>query len=856
MPTRFLRAPSLAAGLVTGVFACALASPAAAVPPIVTLAGGGAGTPTLGNPATSIDIGSPYGIAPAGLEQQPLLEPPVNGAYVFSRSGDCLIASVKNTDYDGFGEWFAFAGGGGIGGAGGCNAGYFSSTTIPTNQGFNNPYGLSGTVNDEVMIADDAGEAIHMVDGANLRTIAGDNVEGCTSTAPSSGDPIAANFCDLTDVSAHPTTAGRYLIAETGEERSPSGGRVYLVDGATDPVTANTRGTVSIVAGGDCTTPTNANGAELCLDTDLSVDWTTSGTGFVIAESDGRVIRMNGTSYSGSTATVLNPDAGAFVSDVAAQPDGTYLITLPNECKVRRLRLVAAVWTLEDFIGSACGAPLGEGGPPLAAGLGNARGVAANDNGIWVADTTNERIRFVPRTGIISGPPAFTNSTSATFTFDSTDFDPEFECSFNVVYDLSSKVTWNVCTSGDTFTNRPEGLNRIWIRTAYQTNPQHADDTPPIWEWTVDTTLPTEFDLVSPDDGAGGLPASPSFRWNASSDANLDRYELWIDGQKNADVTCCEAQPAGPLSETSHTWQIRAVDKAGNVRESTTRSFAAGSPPVASFLAAPNPALVGRDVDFDGSASSDESGIARFEWDLDGDGTFETDTGPTATTARAYAAPGDYTVGLRVTDAVGLTAVALKPLRINALPPTARIGVTINNGAQYTNTPDVKLTVLAPAGTSSLQVANDGGFLAARSFAPASELAWKLESSGPERLPKTVYLRFLTGTFASPNYTDDIILDERPPVVDQAALVNPPAAASAVAAARRTYKVRVKAHDSNSGVRGVYITANKRKPGTLIRYTARTRGKRKILRVRSTRRPRFIRARDLAGNRSRWKKLR
>ena len=176
--------------------------------------------------------------------------------------------------------------------------------------------------------------------------------------------------------------------------------------------------------------------------------------------------------------------------------------------------------------------------------------------------------------------------------------------------------------------------------------------------------------------------------------------------------------------------------------------------------------------------------------------------------------------------------------------------MSINEGAQYTNSPSVKLKIVAPTGATGLLVSNDGGFTSAIPQALASEINWKLDSSGPERLPKTVYVRFLTGPFASPNYTDDIILDERPPVVDSASIAGaPPAASSATAARAKTYKVKVKAHDTNSGVGFVQVTANKRKPGKLLKY-------KKSVKAKSATRPKFLRARDRAGNYSKWRKLR
>jgi hypothetical protein len=204
-----------------------------------------------------------------------------------------------------------------------------------------------------------------------------------------------------------------------------------------------------------------------------------------------------------------------------------------------------------------------------------------------------------------------------------------------------------------------------------------------------------------------------------------------------------------------------------------------------------------------------------------------------------------------VTDTAGQSGTASVPLRISDAPVAGgQIGVSINKGAQYTNKPAVTLTIVAPASTTSLLVANDGGFAAALPFQVANEIAWKLDSSGPERLPKTVYLRFLTGPFASPNFTDDIILDERPPVVSSASVVGaPPAASGATASKLKTYKVKVKATDSNSGVGFVQVTANKRKPGKLIKYKTKVS-------VKLASRPKFLRARDRAGNFSKWKKLR
>jgi hypothetical protein len=308
------------------------------------------------------------------------------------------------------------------------------------------------------------------------------------------------------------------------------------------------------------------------------------------------------------------------------------------------------------------------------------------------------------------------------------------------------------------------------------------------------------------------------------------------------------------LADGPYTFEVVGFDSSGAPGHTTTRQFEVDMRPIAQLSIAPNPALVGRAITFDGSASSGASqALVKFEWDLDGDGNFERDTGSTPTTTQTYPSPRVAPVTLRVTDASGATATAGAELRVNALTGPSQFGVTINKGAQYTRSPDVTVTANFPPATTSMLFSNDGGFLAPSTFPAQTSTKWKLDSSGPERLPKTIYVRFLANLIVSETYQDDIILDETPPVVQSATVDAAASAAAPSVAARsaklRKWRLRVKAHDSNSGVAGIQATSNKRKPGKLLKY------KRKLT-VKSAKRPKFVRARDKAGNYSRWRKLR
>jgi hypothetical protein len=83
----------------------------------------------------------------------------------------------------------------------------------------------------------------------------------------------------------------------------------------------------------------------------------------------------------------------------------------------------------------------------------------------------------------------------------------------------------------------------------------------------------------------------------------------------------------------------------------------------------------GADIVLDGSASSDPSGvITLYEWDLDNDTVFDDATGVNATFNSA--APGNFTVGLRVTDGNGGTGTTTVGVTVNDIAPSAPVSVS------------------------------------------------------------------------------------------------------------------------------------------------------------------------------------
>jgi hypothetical protein len=160
-----------------------------------------------------------------------------------------------------------------------------------------------------------------------------------------------------------------------------------------------------------------------------------------------------------------------------------------------------------------------------------------------------------------------------------------------------------------------------------------------------------------------------------------------------------------------------------------------------------------------------------------------------------------------------------------------------------------------PLGAMSARIANDGGFAGAESFDVARDLPWTIRSSGSERLPRTIYVRFgateqMPGGVAidpTKTFQDDIILDQTDPSVISAAISG--SSTVRTAATKRSYRVRLKASDRTSGVALAQLAITKTRRLSAVRFRTR-------LSATSTSRPRWVRVRDHAGNWSHWRAIR
>jgi hypothetical protein len=92
--------------------------------------------------------------------------------------------------------------------------------------------------------------------------------------------------------------------------------------------------------------------------------------------------------------------------------------------------------------------------------------------------------------------------------------------------------------------------------------------------------------------------------------------------------------------------------------------------PVAAVSASPAVVAPGRAVTFNASGSSDPEGLGlRYDWDLDGNGSFETAGGTTPIVTKAYSGSTTLSARVRVSDPHGATAVAGAPVRVDGVRP-------------------------------------------------------------------------------------------------------------------------------------------------------------------------------------------
>ncbi len=160
-----------------------------------------------------------------------------------------------------------------------------------------------------------------------------------------------------------------------------------------------------------------------------------------------------------------------------------------------------------------------------------------------------------PDTAIGSGPSGLTNDATPAFAFSSTEVDSSFECRVDA-------GAFAPCTSPHTTAPLADGAHTFAVRA---TDPAgNTDPEPAARSFRVDATPPQTTIDASPtiDSGPEGTTGNPTPTFAFSSDEGGSRFECRVDSA--AFASCSSPFTTGELQDGPHTFEVRAIDPAGN----------------------------------------------------------------------------------------------------------------------------------------------------------------------------------------------------------------------------------------------------------------------------------------------------
>ena len=257
----------------------------------------------------------------------------------------------------------------------------------------------------------------------------------------------------------------------------------------------------------------------------------------------------------------------------------------------------------------------------------------------------------------------------------------EWDCTNDGTYDaVSVSATNAICvwstpgvyTIGLRITD-DDGATALDTATVSVNGPPVADAGGP---YSLTTTFSTTVDGSGSTDADGTIVL---YEWDCDSNGVLDIVGTQATGT-------CTYSGSG-----SYTVTLTVTDNQGLTATSSDSVSVQNSGPLAD---AGGPYNVGQGEVFtlDGSGSFDPDGtIVSYEWDCDGNGTYEfTNPSPTATNC-SFAQEGNYLVGLRVTDNSGDVAMDTASVVVSNSSPVA-IADNITGGP-YTGTKNFPIQV-------------------------------------------------------------------------------------------------------------------------------------------------------------------
>jgi hypothetical protein len=159
----------------------------------------------------------------------------------------------------------------------------------------------------------------------------------------------------------------------------------------------------------------------------------------------------------------------------------------------------------------------------------------------WTSETRS------PSAAVSSGPPALSNSRTATFAF-AADEPASFECQLD-------GGSFAACGSPTSYQSLGDGAHTFSVRPIDAVGNLGAVSS---YGWTIDATAPQTTVATGPRSGTTALSATFTFR--ASEQGS---FQCRLDGA--AFAPCASPRTYSGLKRSSHTFEVRSIDRAGNI---------------------------------------------------------------------------------------------------------------------------------------------------------------------------------------------------------------------------------------------------------------------------------------------------
>jgi hypothetical protein len=194
----------------------------------------------------------------------------------------------------------------------------------------------------------------------------------------------------------------------------------------------------------------------------------------------------------------------------------------------------------------------------VATGAKDAAGNALGADKVWSftaaapppSDTT------APETTVDSGPSGTVSSTSASFSFSSTETGSNFECKLDT-------GSFEACTSPTSLTNLSDGSHTFQVRATDVAG--NTDATPASQTWTVDTIAPGAPAISSPADNSSNNDGNVTVSGTAEANSTVELFDgTTSKGTTQADASGGWSKALSGVADGSHTYTAKATDAAGN----------------------------------------------------------------------------------------------------------------------------------------------------------------------------------------------------------------------------------------------------------------------------------------------------